>query len=322
MKNVLFISPTIRPVGVEFLSNKFNVFYASDGKEETLIKQINENGIHALITRSETVTANLIRSCPSLEVIGQHGVGVNNIDVSAATEEGVVVINVPDANFVSVAEHTMMSVLALSRNLVRNHQEVKKNNWNFRDQVLPSEIADKNLFIVGYGNIGRRVAKMASAFSMKVYVYDPYITGAEEDVTVVESLLAGLQIADYTTLHLPLVKSTEKLVSEREFNHMKADSYLINVSRGQIIDQNALINALQQKRIAGAQLDVLYREPPNANEPIFEMDNVIFTPHIAGDTKEAKDRCSKILSIEVARALDGINSQNIVNKEVVQQQKF
>ncbi|WP_408006916.1 hydroxyacid dehydrogenase [Pseudalkalibacillus sp. A8] len=316
MKNVLFIEPTIRPIGVDYLSNKFSTFYASNGKEKTLIKMINENEIHALITRTETITANLIRSCPSLEVIGQHGVGVNNIDVSVATEEGVCVINVPDANFVSVAEHTMMSILALSKNLVRNHKEVKKNNWDFRDQVLPSEIADKNLFIIGFGNIGRRVAKLANAFNMKVFIYDPYITAGGDEVTVVDSLIAGLKIADYTTLHLPLMKSTEKMISEEEFNHMKEESYLINVSRGQIVDQKALLYTLQQNKIAGVQLDVLDKEPPDPNDPIFKLENVIFTPHIAGDTKEAKDRCSKILSEEVAIVLGGKVSKNIVNKEV------
>jgi D-3-phosphoglycerate dehydrogenase / 2-oxoglutarate reductase len=314
LKNVLLIHPTIRPIGVEYLKKNFNVYFAPNGDEDTLLSLINEKEIHAIITRTEIISANLIRSSPSLEVIGQHGVGINNIAIKAASEGGVCVINVPNATSVSVAEHTMMSILSLSRNLVCNHQAVKNNNWNYRDQVLPTEISGKTLMIVGFGNIGSRVAKFANAFSMKVFVYDPFITAPQDDVIVLNSLDEGLKIADYITLHVPLLKSTTKLISEKELSQMKSDAYLINVSRGPIVDQQALYYALKEHKIAGAQLDVLENEPPDPNSPIFELNNIIFTPHIAGDTKEAKDRCSKMLTEEVTKVLNGIHSDNIVNK--------
>ncbi|PAV28362.1 hypothetical protein CIL05_17160 [Virgibacillus profundi] len=322
MKNVLFIEPTIRPIGVNFLGESFNVFYAPDGEEERLIKIINEENIHAVITRTETITERLIKSCPSLEVIGQHGVGVNNIDVKAASKASIYVVNVPDANFISVAEHTMMAVLALSKNLNRNHEEVKDNNWNYREEVYPAEISDKNIFIVGFGNVGRRVANLAKAFNMNIYAYDPFVEKNFDNVVMVDSLIEGLKIADYTSLHLPLLKSTDKLISTEEINHMRKRSFLINVSRGRIIDQQALTKALQKNMIAGAALDVLEEEPPNPKDPLLRLRNVIFTPHLAGDTLEAKNRCSRILSKEVTKVLNGNLSSKIINKEIISNPKI
>lgn len=317
MKNILFIEPTIRPIGVDYLEKRFHTFLAPDGKESTLLNMINKHNIHAVITRTESITANIIKKSPSLKVIAQHGVGVNNIDLKAASEEGIYVLNVPDANFVSVAEHTIMSILVLSRNLLRNDREVRNDNWEYRDIQLPSEISGKNLLIVGFGRIGEKVYEYARLFNMNVLVYDPFVKKSDLDVTIVDSLLGGLELADYVTLHLPLLKSTEKYFSEEQFKHMKESAYFINVSRGPIVDQQALIEALQRNRISGAALDVLEKEPPDPNDPILKLDNVIFTPHIAGDTIEAKNRCSTILAEEVEKVLHGEVSKNIVNKDVI-----
>jgi len=315
MKNILFIKPTIRDVGVKYLEKYFNCFYTVDSSETNLINIVNKKEIHAIITRNEKITEKIIESSPTLEVIGQHGIGVNNINVNAATSNEVSVINVPNATVNSVAEHTLMSILALSRNLVNNHKSVITGDWNVRERELPSEINNKNLFIIGYGAIGKKVSEYAKIFGMNILVYDPFIKDTNKEVIFVNNLKEGLTKADYTSIHVPLTKGTKKLISEKELNYMRTDSYLINVSRGGVVDQDALINHITNNKIAGAQLDVLENEPPLSNDPIFEVNNVIFTSHIAGDTKEAKDRCSEILSKEVYAVLNGELSTNIVNKK-------
>lgn len=314
MKNVLFIEPTIRPVGVDYLIERFNVFLTNDSTEENLIKVINEKEINGLITRTEIINSNILESCPTLEVIGQHGIGVNNIDIASATKNRINVVNVPDATIISVAEHTLMSILSLSKNLKRNDKEVRRNNWKYREEVLPSEIHNKNLFVIGYGNIGKKVVEYAKIFGMHIYIYDPYATTNIDGATFVVDIEYGLKKADYITLHIPLLESTKKLISKKEFEIMKPSAYLINVSRGEVVDQKELIHALQRNRIAGAQLDVLETEPPHFSDSILSLDNIILTPHIAGDTKEAKDRCSKILAKEVSLVLNGKKSENILNK--------
>ena len=148
-KNVLLINPTIRPIGVELLEKECNIFMAPDGKEDTLIRYIVDNNIDAIVTRVEKITKNIIKNCNKLKIIAQHGVGVDNIDVIAATEKGIMVLNVPDANYVSVAEHALMLVLALSRRLLMADKNVRMGNWEFRETNIPIEIAKKNLFIIG-----------------------------------------------------------------------------------------------------------------------------------------------------------------------------
>src|SRR5699024_11147168 len=276
MKNILFIKPTIRDVGVKYLEKYFNCFYTVDSSETNLINIVNKKEIHAIITRNEKITEKIIESSPTLEVIGQHGIGVNNINVNAATSNEVSVINVPNATVNSVAEHTLMSILALSRNLVNNHKSVITGDWNVSERELPSEINNKNFFIIGFGAIGKKISEYSKIFGMNILVYDPFIKDTNKEVIFVNNLKESLTKADYTSIHVPLTKGTKKLISEKELNYMRTDSYLINVSRGGVVDQDALINHITNNKIAGAQLDVLENEPPLSNDPIFEVNNVIF----------------------------------------------
>ena len=172
---VLLIEPTIQPVGVDLIKEHCETFMAPDGKEETLIRCINENRIEGMVTRVETITRKIFESCPTLKVVAQHGVGVDNIDVAAATDHGVKVLNIPDGNYTSVAEHVMMFVLASSRTLLQADHAVRHGNWKFRETNIPHAVAEKTLLIVGLGRIGRTVAKMAAAFDMNVMAYDPFI---------------------------------------------------------------------------------------------------------------------------------------------------
>jgi D-3-phosphoglycerate dehydrogenase len=292
---------------------------AEDGRDETLIACINKNAAVALIPRTEKITRKVIENCPSLGVIGQPGAGVDNIDVAACTEHGIQVVHAPFGNAVSVAEHTMMFILALSRNLAVWDARVRRDDWQLRDQFLPMEIRGKNLFIIGLGHSGWEVARLANAFDMNVMGLGRASAAQMEarGVEKVPRLSTGLTDADFVTLHVPLTPETRHMISCAELACMKNSAYLINVSRGAVVDPQALYEALGSRSIAGAALDVMDPEPPGPSHPLLGMDNVIFTPHLAGDTREAKTRCVMTMVKEVDKVLRGEPPQYIKNQEVL-----
>lgn len=320
-KTVLLINPTIQPVGVDLLKKEFRIVMAPDGGEDTLIQYVNQNKAEAVITRVEKITRRILESCPTLAVVGQHGVGLDNIDVAAATDNGVLVLNVPSANYMSVAEHTIMSILALSRNLLICDAKVRGNSWRiFRESYYPMEVNGKTLLIMGLGRIGQEVARKAKAFNMRLLGYDPFVS--PEDMALVgvekvDDLLARIKEADFVSIHTPLTPSTKGLISTELLSCMKKSCYVINVGRGPVVDQKALYEALKNKVIAGAALDVLVQEPPDADEPLLKLENVIFTPHYAGDTRESKYRCSLTLATETTKVLKGNGSGNVVNPKAL-----
>ena len=319
-KTVLLIEPTIRPNGVEYLTNHFNVVLAPNGSEETIIAYINKHQARAVIVRTEKITRNILESCPSLEVVGMHGVGLDNIDVPSATENGVVVLNAPSSNYTSVAEHAMMSILALSRSLNISDSKVRNNEWHYRESYFPMEVNGKTLLIVGMGRVGQDLAKKARAFNMNVLGFDPFVTESEmqlHGVVKIDDLNMCLPICDFISLHAPLTKNTYHLFSAKQFELMKDSAFVINLGRGSLINEQALSSALVTKKIAGAALDVLEQEPPNSDNPLFTLENVIFTPHFGGDTLEAKDRCSESITHEVGVVLNGKISRNVVNPQVL-----
>lgn len=315
--NVLLVEPTIKPNGVEILTKQGNVFMAPDGKPETLIRCINENKCEAICTRVEQMTAEVISACPTLKVIGQHGIGLDNIDLTAATEHQVRVLNVPDSSHITVAEHAFTFVLALSRSLKINDKSVRNNTWATKDQRQTHDVMGKTLLIIGLGRIGRALAVRAQAFDMKVIAYDAYVpsgVGTQIGVEMFDDLEEALKQADFVSLHTPLTPETKGMFSDAQFAAMKDSAYFINCGRGPVCDEKALIRALQEHKIAGAGLDCLEQEPPEADNALFEFDNVLFTPHIAGNTIEASMRCSEILATTVLKALDGEETYNWVNK--------
>ncbi|MHC1759996.1 MAG: hydroxyacid dehydrogenase [Negativicutes bacterium] len=319
-KTVLLINPTIQPAGVDLLQKECRVVIAPNGTEETLIQYINQNQIQAVVTRVEKITRRIFENCPSLLLVGQHGVGVDNIDVTAATENGVLVLNVPAANYMSVAEHTIMAILALSRNLLVSDSKVRAAEWQFRDTFYPMEINGKTLLIVGLGRIGQEVARKAKAFNMCLLGYDPFVTVEDMALVGVKKIVdigACVPEIDFLSIHVPLNAATKNLISAEILQRIKSTAYIINVGRGPVIDQHAIYEALKNKVIAGAALDVLREEPPQANEPLFELTNVIFTPHFAGDTREAKHRCSLTLASDVIKVLQGASSSSIVNPKAL-----
>ena len=317
---VVLVNPTIQPVGVELLKQACRTVLAPDGAEETIIQHINENRADGIVTRVERITQRILESCPSLAVVGQHGVGVDNIDVAAATQHGVLVLNVPSANYMSVAEHTILAILALSRKLLVSDAKTRQGQWEYRNQFYPMEINGKTLLIVGLGRIGQEVARKAKAFNLRLFGYDPFVS--PEDMALLgvqkaDDVATCVPEVDFMSIHVPLTPTTRHMVNRDLLAKMKSTAYLINVGRGPVVDQKALYDALTQGIIAGAALDVLAEEPPECNDPLLKLDNVIFTPHFAGDTKEAKHRCSLTLATEVIKVLKGGSSANVVNPKAL-----
>ncbi len=240
-----------------------------------------------------------------MKVIGRHGVGVNNIDMETATRLGIQVTVTPLANSNTVAEQTLGVVLALARQLTRIDQEFRQGNWAIRDQIKGMDLEGKTLGIAGLGKIGSLVAKKAAAFDMTVLAYDPYIESSRVPANVkrVGSLEEVFAKADFVTLHLPYEK---KLIGKALFELMKPTAYFINLSRGEIVFENELIEALQSKKIAGAALDVFETEPPDMkSNPLFSMPNVIVTPHNAALTTEATMRMALHAAQGIDEALTG-----------------
>lgn len=244
-----------------------------------------------LVVRSETkVGADLMDAAKSLRVIGRAGVGVDNIDVAAATARGIVVMNAPDGNTITTAEHTMALLVALARNVPQANSSVKSSKWE-RKKFIGAELQGKTLGIVGLGRIGRAVAARARAFGMKIVAHDPFI--ATEQAREVEIETAPLDEvfarADFLTVHTPLTGETRGIVGTEAFARMKTGARVINCARGGLIDESALYEAIKSGKIAGAALDVFEQEPPPADHPLLSLDEVIVTPHLGASTTEAQE---------------------------------
>lgn len=316
MGKVLLMEPTIEAEGVAYLKEHCEVYTAPDGKRETMIRWINRYGIEAMIVRSEVVDRAVIEACPTLRIVGEHGVGTDNIDLAAAREHGVKVLNTPLANAVSVAEHSIMLMLALSRRLCRADRMVRAGQWARRDNMPTFDLCGKTLYVVGFGRTGRKTAELARAFGMRVLAYDLADKAAQmqsEEVEAMTSLRCGLPQADYVSVHLPLTETTTGLISRGEFAAMKRTACFISMSRGQVVDEAALAEALANGTIAGAGLDVLQQEPPQPDNPLLRMEQVILTPHIGGCTSESRQRMAEKVTHTVVQALAGEETDNWVN---------
>jgi D-3-phosphoglycerate dehydrogenase / 2-oxoglutarate reductase len=244
-----------------------------------------------LVVRSETkVSADLMDSAKRLRVIGRAGVGVDNIDVTAATARGIVVMNAPDGNTITTAEHTMALLVALARNVPQANSSVKSSKWE-RKKFIGAELQGKTLGIVGLGRIGRAVATRARAFGMKIVAHDPFIAADQARELEIESATMDEVFArsDFLTVHTPLTNETRGIIGSDAFAKMKDGARVINCARGGLIDESALYQAIKSGKIAGAALDVFEQEPPPADHPLLAMDEVIATPHLGASTTEAQE---------------------------------
>ncbi|GAB7386227.1 phosphoglycerate dehydrogenase [Bacillaceae bacterium] len=280
--------------------------------EEELIRIIPE--YDALLVRSQTkVTAAVIEAARNLKVIGRAGVGVDNIDLAAATKKGIVVVNAPDGNTISTAEHSFAMIMAVARNIPQAHKSTTNGEWN-RKAFLGVELNNKTLGIIGLGRIGSEVAKRAKAFNMKIIAFDPFLTEERAKKLGVENGTVEDVItkADFITVHTPLTKETKHLISDREFAMMKPGVRIINCARGGIIDEKALYRAITEGKVAGAALDVFEQEPPVDN-PLLTLPQVVVTPHLGASTVEAQENVAIDVSEEVLNVLRDLPFKNAVN---------
>ncbi|MBU8907193.1 phosphoglycerate dehydrogenase [Desertibacillus haloalkaliphilus] len=277
----------------------------------------------ALLVRSATaVTADLLDKMTNLKIIARAGVGVDNIDIDAATKRGIVVVNAPDGNTISTAEHTFAMMASLVRHIPQANQSIKSGEWN-RKAFQGTELRGKTLGIVGFGRIGTQLAQRANAFEMDLLVYDPFLTRdrAEKVGVVPADLNEVLESSDIITVHTPLTKETKGLLGMKNIAKTKSGVYLINCARGGVIDEEALKHYLENGHVAGAALDVFEEEPANHNN-LLEYDQVIATPHIAASTKEAQLNVAAQVSEEVIRFLEGNPANNSINMPTLSKEVY
>jgi D-3-phosphoglycerate dehydrogenase len=271
---------------------------------ESLLREV--VGAHALIIRSATtVTAEVLAAGTDLIVVGRAGIGLDNVDTAAATERGVMVVNAPQSNTLSAAEHTMALMLSQARNVPQAHTALKEGRWE-RSKWNGVELADKTLGIIGLGRIGKLVAQRSLAFGMKLVAYDPFVSAEAARKMSVElvSLDEVMERSDFITLHLAKTPETVGLIGTELLKKAKPSLRIINVARGGIIDEAALADAIREGRVAGAAIDVFSTEPCT-DSPLFELDSVVVTPHLGASTVEAQDKAGDTIAEMVELALNG-----------------
>ena len=311
----VLVREPIAASGLELLRGRFDVVEDADSELGAIIGEFD-----AIIVRSATtLDAEIIAQAPRLKVIGRAGVGVDNVDVDAATRRGIVVANAPESTVVSAAEHTIALLLALARNVPQAHASLRSGSWE-RSRFAGIELAGKTLGVLGFGRIGNQVARRALGLGMRVLAYDPYVSldrfrelGVEPASTP-EDIYAQ---ADLITLHLPLNEETQGLVGKEAFERMRDGVRIVNAARGGLVDEDALVDAVRSGKVAGAAIDVFESEPYSG--PLLELERVVVTPHLAASTAEAQDRAGLVIAEQVAAALEGALVQTAVNIPVVDQ---
>ena len=302
-----------------FENNKLESFELINFEESNLKSELRE--VDAILLRTAKLSNDVISYCKKLKIVSRHGVGYDNVNIDYLSENNIALGITSTSNAVSVAEHVLTSFLYLSKNIHLSDKLTREGRFNDKSS-LPNffELYQKNIVIFGFGRIGRAVAKRCLGFEANVYVYDPFVSKnvVEENNCKVIDKTSGLKIADYISIHLPLNNNTKNFINEQELSIMKETAIVVNTARGGIINETSLINALQNKIILGAGLDVFEKEPPDENHPLFNLDNVILSPHNAALTIE----CRKRMAIESAENIaffllnnKKLNLNNIVNRE-------
>lgn len=300
----ILVPEEVHEAGLCYLKQKgYEIKQSAAIDEESLMAAL--TGCEAIIIRIAPVTRQMLRAHPQLRVIGKHGVGVDTVDLEAARERHVRVINTPDANTISVAEHAMGLMFALARVLVPSIEEYRAGNYQVRDQAPAVELTQKVLGLIGFGKTGSAFAQRAHGIGMRVIVHDPFLDSASlPDYVTCAGISEVLEQADVLSLHLPLNAQTKHKIGEKELSAMKPTAMLINCARGGVVDHPALVSALERGEIAGAGLDVTDPEPLAPDHPLFRMRNVIVTPHSAATSREALVK----MSLDVCKGIDDVLS--------------
>lgn len=292
--------------GIQFLKEKADISYVNKHDEETITKAL--LGKDAVIKRDRGfITKKMLEQCPTVKVVGRHGVGLDTIDVKGAEELGIYVVNTPYANIEAVAEHNVALMLAIAKPILKVDKALRKGNWDYGHYLVGEELFGKKVGFIGLGKIGYRTAEICKiGFNMDIYYQDMIRNNKAEKklgarFVSVEELC---RISDFVVMALPLNKETEKYFDREKFNLMKPSSFFINNSRGPIVDEEALIDALKGNKIAGAGIDVFAQEPPEKDNPLFKLDNVVLTPHSAANTEDAMIGMTMVVK-DVIRVLEG-----------------
>jgi len=313
----ILVSDQISEKGLEILRQEMEVDYLPGLSKEEIIARIPQ--YDAMMVRSGTkVTKEIIEAGVNLKIIGRAGVGVDNIDVETATRKGIVVVNSPGGNTRAAAEHTIALLLALARNIPQAHMSLKQGEWK-RSKFMGMEVFGKTLGIIGLGRIGKEVARRAQGLGMEVIAYDPYISDevAERMNIRLVDLPTLLKTADVVTVHTPLTKETKHLIGEEELRMMKKGAKLINTARGGIIDEMALVKAIEEGIIGGAAIDVFEQEPPPPDHPLLKLEQVIVTPHLGASTVEAQEYVAVDVAEQIVNFFKGIPPSSPVNLPVM-----
>lgn len=312
----VLITEKLADPGVELLQKDFDVDVTLGLAPEELLEKI--PAYDGLIIRSATkVTADVIGAADNLKAIGRAGIGVDNIDIEAASKKGVLVANAPESNTVAAAEHTLGMMLAVARRIPAADASLREGEWK-RSAFKGVEVREKTLGLIGLGHVGAIVARGALGMGMKVIAYDPYVSAdrmRDMSVSRAETVDGVLENSDFVSLHVPRTPKTVGMIDEAALSKMKPTAYLINVARGGIVDEADLYNALKEGAIAGAALDV-FAEEPTTESPIFALPNVVVTPHLGASTAEAQDRAGITAAEQVASALRGAVPVHAINAPV------
>lgn len=313
----VLVSDPVAEDGIEYLRRHADVDLKPGMKPEELLRCIPD--YDALVVRSETkVTAQVIEAGARLKVIGRAGVGVDNIDVAAATRRGVVVVNAPTGNNIAAAEHTIGLMLAVARSIPQAHASLKAGFWR-RSSFVGVELRGKVLGIVGLGKIGTEVARRAQGLEMRVVAYDPYVSSEHARKLGIETMELDdvLRTADFLTFHVPMTSQTRGMIGAEQLRRMKPSARLVNCARGGIVDETALLEALDRGAIAGAALDVFSREPLPPEHPLLRHEKVVVTPHLGGSTVEAQVNVALDVAEQIVEVLSGRSARYAVNAPVI-----
>ncbi|MDX9882920.1 MAG: hydroxyacid dehydrogenase [Prolixibacteraceae bacterium] len=319
MKPKVLLSEDINPLGKKLLEGKMEIIIAPDTSKETAKKLVKD--VEGVILRATTkFDTEVIESAEKLKVIARTGVGVDNVDIEAANRKGILVCNFPGMNNLTVAEHTITLIMALAKQVVHMHRAVKDGRWAERFSPAQTEVEGKILGVVGMGQIGRLVAqKCRDGLGMEILAYDPFVKGGADEFKFTGQLEELFSASDFVTLHVPSLPETKGLVSQKLLGLMKKTAFLVNTSRGELVDEGALFRALQAQTIKGAALDVFREEPLPTDSPFISLPNVILSPHCAGSTWESNVRIAVGAAQAVLDVVEGRlpEKRYIFNTELV-----
>ena len=314
---LIVVAGPIHPVGRAQLEREARVVVAEESEEGVVRVGAEAQGV--LIRGRPRSTDTLMAALPRLRVIGRHGVGLDTVDLAAATRLGIAVVHAPGSNAQAVAEHALMLMLCCVKHTRKIERLTRDGDFSARHVVENTELSGKTLGIVGVGNIGRRVARFAGALGMRVLGYDPYVPAEEvrrRGAEPVESLAALLPQVDVLTCHTPLTAETRHMIDEKTLALLRPGAVFVNTSRGPVHDERALFEALARGHLAAAGLDVFEEEPSPVDNPLFGLDNVVCTSHVAGVTKEAHRQAALQVTGEMLRVLRGERPEVLANPEV------